>query len=50
MEERVILVANSPSGKRSVMLPEHSDLREKSEMTYCQRARTSEDRGSDGER
>lgn len=48
--ERVILVAKSPSRKKSFMLPEHSDLREKCEMLLCQSAGTSEDKGSNGER
>uniref|UniRef100_A0A8C0B1C9 ATPase family AAA domain-containing protein 2 n=1 Tax=Buteo japonicus TaxID=224669 RepID=A0A8C0B1C9_9AVES len=33
---RVILVAKSASGKKSVMLPEHSDLRKESDMLDCQ--------------
>ncbi|XP_027501421.1 ATPase family AAA domain-containing protein 2 [Corapipo altera] len=40
--EKVLLVTKSPSGKRR----EHSDLREQSEMPDCQKAGTSEDRGS----
>ncbi|KAI1243444.1 hypothetical protein IHE44_0001065, partial [Lamprotornis superbus] len=45
--ERVIHVAKSPSTeKKSVMLPECSDLREESKMPDCQIARTSEDAGS----
>uniref|UniRef100_A0A8C5JRH0 Bromo domain-containing protein n=1 Tax=Junco hyemalis TaxID=40217 RepID=A0A8C5JRH0_JUNHY len=40
---RVTLVAKSPAGEKSVMLPECSDLREESEMPDCQIARTVED-------
>ncbi|NXF46186.1 ATAD2 protein, partial [Oceanites oceanicus] len=40
--ERVLLVAKSASGKKSVMLPEHSDLR-RSEMPDCKTAEGSED-------
>uniref|UniRef100_A0A8D2MPX8 Bromo domain-containing protein n=1 Tax=Zonotrichia albicollis TaxID=44394 RepID=A0A8D2MPX8_ZONAL len=43
---RVTLVAKSPAGEKSVMLPECSDLREESEMPDCQIARTVEDAGS----
>ncbi|XP_009879302.1 PREDICTED: ATPase family AAA domain-containing protein 2 [Charadrius vociferus] len=41
--ERVLLVAKSASEKKSVMLPEHSDLRKESEMLDCQIAESSED-------
>ncbi|NXW14840.1 ATAD2 protein, partial [Circaetus pectoralis] len=41
--ERDILVAKSASGKKSVMLPEHSDLRKESDMLDCQIAESSED-------
>lgn len=41
--ERVLLVGKSPGKKR-----EHSDLREQSEMSDCQKAGTSEDGGSNG--
>ncbi|XP_014739027.1 PREDICTED: ATPase family AAA domain-containing protein 2-like [Sturnus vulgaris] len=45
--ERMTLVTESPSmEKKSVMLPECSDLREESKMPDCQTARTSEDAGS----
>ncbi|KAJ7404013.1 ATPase family AAA domain-containing protein 2 [Willisornis vidua] len=40
--ERVLLVSKSPSEKKR----ENSDLREQSEMLDCQKAGTSEDRGS----
>ncbi|XP_062347452.1 ATPase family AAA domain-containing protein 2 [Cinclus cinclus] len=40
--ERVLFVGKSPSGKKR----EHLDLREQSEMPDCQKARTSEDGGS----
>lgn len=40
--ERILLVGKSPSGKKR----EYSDLREQSEMPDCQKAGTSEDRGS----
>ncbi|XP_069636094.1 ATPase family AAA domain-containing protein 2 [Haliaeetus albicilla] len=40
---RVILVAKSASGKKSVMLPEHSDLRKESDMLDCQTPESSED-------
>lgn len=40
--ERVLLVGKSPSGKKR----EYSDLREQSEVPDCQKAGTSEDRGS----
>ncbi|KAF2981979.1 hypothetical protein EK904_011933, partial [Melospiza melodia maxima] len=43
---RVTLVAKSPAGEKSVVLPECSDLREESEMPDCQIARTVEDAGS----
>lgn len=46
--ERVTLVAESPTEKKNVMLPECYDLREESEMPDCQIARTSEDAGSNG--
>lgn len=42
---RVILVAKSPSGNRSILFPEQSDLSKESEMLDCQRAQTSEDEG-----
>ncbi|XP_032855550.2 ATPase family AAA domain-containing protein 2 isoform X2 [Tyto alba] len=42
-KERVLLVAKSASEKKSVMLPEHSDLRKESEMPDCQIAGSSED-------
>ncbi|XP_029868450.1 ATPase family AAA domain-containing protein 2 isoform X4 [Aquila chrysaetos chrysaetos] len=41
--ERVILVAKSASGKKSVMLPEHSDLRKESDMSDGQIPESSED-------
>ncbi|XP_075351344.1 ATPase family AAA domain-containing protein 2-like isoform X2 [Mycteria americana] len=41
--ERVLLVAKSASERKSVMLPEHSDLRKESEMPDCQIAESSED-------
>lgn len=41
--ERVIPVAKFPTEKRSVMLPECSDLGEESEMLDCQIDGTSED-------
>ncbi|NXN69829.1 ATAD2 protein, partial [Himantopus himantopus] len=41
--ERVLLVAKSASEKKSVMFPEHSDLRKDSEMLDCQIAEGSED-------
>ncbi|NXA17015.1 ATAD2 protein, partial [Ibidorhyncha struthersii] len=41
--ERVFLVAKSASEKKSVMLPEHSDLRKESEIPDCQIAEGSED-------
>ncbi|XP_041268950.1 ATPase family AAA domain-containing protein 2-like [Onychostruthus taczanowskii] len=44
--ERVTLVAKCPAEKKSVMLPECSDLREEIEMPDCQIARTVEDSGS----
>ncbi|KAF4803144.1 ATPase family AAA domain-containing protein 2 [Turdus rufiventris] len=44
--ERVTLVAESPTEKKNVMLPECSHLREEGEMPDCQIARTSEDAGS----
>uniref|UniRef100_A0A8C9MY83 ATPase family AAA domain-containing protein 2 n=1 Tax=Serinus canaria TaxID=9135 RepID=A0A8C9MY83_SERCA len=43
--ERVLHAGKSPGKRR-----EHSDLREQSEMPDCQKAGTSEDRRSDGER
>ncbi|KAM7035885.1 ATPase family AAA domain-containing protein 2-like [Passerculus sandwichensis] len=43
---RVTLVAKSPAGEKSVVLPECSDLREECEMPDCQIARTVEDAGS----
>lgn len=46
--ERVTLVAESPTEKKRVMLPECSDLREESEMLDCQIGRTSKDGGSNG--
>ncbi|NXL48117.1 ATAD2 protein, partial [Podilymbus podiceps] len=47
-KERVFLVAKSPSEKKSVMLPEHSDLRKESEMPDCQTAESSEEGDSNG--
>ncbi|XP_039941554.1 ATPase family AAA domain-containing protein 2-like [Hirundo rustica] len=46
--ESVSLVAEFPTEKRSVMLPECSDLREESEMLDCQIAGTSDDACSNG--
>ncbi|KAM4790847.1 LOW QUALITY PROTEIN: ATPase family AAA domain-containing protein 2-like [Cyanocitta cristata] len=48
--ERVTLVAESPTEKKSAMLPECSDLREDSEMLDCQIGRTSEDGSSNDSR
>ncbi|NWX04665.1 ATAD2 protein, partial [Caloenas nicobarica] len=44
--ERVLLVPKSASGKKSVILPEHSDLRKQSEMPVCQIVGSSEDEDS----
>ncbi|PKK33905.1 ATPase family, AAA domain containing 2 [Columba livia] len=44
--ERVFLVSKSASGKKSVILPEHSDLRTRSEMPDCQIIQSSEDEDS----
>ncbi|NXJ49593.1 ATAD2 protein, partial [Spizaetus tyrannus] len=41
--ERVILVAKSASGKKSVMIPEHSDLRKESDVSDGQIPESSED-------
>lgn len=48
--ERVFLVSKSASGKKSVILPEHSDLRKRSEMPDCQIVQSSEDEDSNGKR
>lgn len=45
---RVILVAKSASGKKSVMSPEHSNLRKESDMMHCQTPESSEDGYSNG--
>ncbi|XP_075561822.1 ATPase family AAA domain-containing protein 2-like [Pelecanus crispus] len=44
--EQALLVAKSASEKKSVMIPERSDLRKESEMLDCQIAGSSEEGGS----
>ncbi|XP_071659914.1 ATPase family AAA domain-containing protein 2-like isoform X1 [Patagioenas fasciata] len=44
--ERAFLVSRSASGKKSVILPEHSDLRKRSEMPDCQIIQSSGDEDS----
>ncbi|NXW86065.1 ATAD2 protein, partial [Alopecoenas beccarii] len=44
--ERVLLVSKSASGKKTLILPEHSDLRKRSEMPDCQIVESSEDEDS----
>ena len=46
--EKVPLVAESPIERKSVILPEHSDLRKASGMTDWQKAGTSKDGCSNG--
>lgn len=47
-EREILLVSKSASGKKSVILPEHSDLKKRSEMPDCQIVESSEDEGSNG--
>ncbi|NWW48560.1 ATAD2 protein, partial [Pedionomus torquatus] len=45
-ERETVFVAKSASEKKSVMLPEHSDLRKENEMLDCQIGENSEDENS----